>query len=480
MDPLLTAALDAVISIDEHGNVIELNPAAERTFGYGRAEALGRPMAELIVPQRLRDAHRAGFARVLAGGPSEILGHRVGLTALRADGEEFPVELTVTRTAEEPAQFTAWIRDLSARRAIEAQSARRKTMLERAEELAQIGSWEWDPATDQILWSDNLFRLFGLEPGEVKPTLGRLRSSVHPDDRGRLERTIELGRREGTIPALRLRIVRRDGGVRRVEVRAGGGKQRAVPARDIVGTVQDVTDNWWAERELAAHLAVLESFSTWRSLNAGAAHLLGGLGAALEFAVGTLWVPAGDLLRARSFWSAPWVAGADFDRAGRRRGLPRGIALPGRAWERREPVQVASLLTDDSDVRRQEATRAGLGAGVAVPALAGAEVLAIVELWSGDAGELPQSLVQSLTEVGDALGTFLARRRGHLNPSRLTPRELEVLQLAAHGHSTREIAAELVISSSTVKTHFEHIYPKLEASDRAAAVAAALRQGLIE
>jgi DNA-binding NarL/FixJ family response regulator len=241
-----------------------------------------------------------------------------------------------------------------------------------------------------------------------------------------------------------------------------------------------MTEQWWAEREVAAHLAVLESMSAWRSLDPGAAQLLGGLCEALDFAVGTLWVPAGDLLRARSFWSAPAVASADFDRAGRRRGLPRGIALPGRAWERREPVHVANLLADESDVRREEAARAGLGAGVAVPALSGKEVLAVVELCSRDTGDLPQRLLRSLTGVGHALGGFLARRRGHLNPSLLTPRELEVLQLAADGNSTREIAAELVISASTVKTHFEHIYPKLAASDRAAAVAAALRQGLID
>jgi PAS domain S-box-containing protein len=62
---------------------------------------------------------------------------------------------------------------------------------------------------------------------------------------------------------------------------------------------------------------------------------------------------------------------------------------------------------------------------------------------------------------------------------RLTPREQEVLQLAAEGSSTSEIAAALVLSSGTVKTHFQHIYAKLDARDRAAAVATALRLGLI-
>jgi DNA-binding CsgD family transcriptional regulator len=75
---------------------------------------------------------------------------------------------------------------------------------------------------------------------------------------------------------------------------------------------------------------------------------------------------------------------------------------------------------------------------------------------------------------------FLARRRAVLGPSRLTARELEVLQLAAQGLAGEEIASRLLLSRSTVKTHFEHIYAKLGVSNRVAAVATALRAGLIE
>jgi PAS domain S-box-containing protein len=76
------------------------------------------------------------------------------------------------------------------------------------------------------------------------------------------------------------------------------------------------------------------------------------------------------------------------------------------------------------------------------------------------------------------VGAPLAAADGEVVP-RLTPRELQVLQLAAEGHSTRGIAAELVVSHGTVKTHLQHIYPKLNAPDRAAAVAAGMRLGLI-
>jgi ATP/maltotriose-dependent transcriptional regulator MalT len=88
--------------------------------------------------------------------------------------------------------------------------------------------------------------------------------------------------------------------------------------------------------------------------------------------------------------------------------------------------------------------------------------------------------MRSLTGIGYELGQFLARRRGEIEPATLTARELEVIQLAAQGHSGREVAERLVVSPATVKTHFEHIYRKFGVSDRASAVAEALRLGLIQ
>ena len=140
--------------------------------------------------------------------------------------------------------------------------------------------------------------------------------------------------------------------------------------------------------------------------------------------------------------------------------LALGAGLPGRAWERREPVS--------------------LGEGVAVPAINGDEVLAVVELTSREAIELTDRLKRSFAGIGYELGQFLARRRGQLGRPLLTARELEVLRLSACGLSARQTAERLVLSPATVRTHLENIYAKLEVSDKASAVATALRRGLIE
>jgi diguanylate cyclase (GGDEF)-like protein/PAS domain S-box-containing protein len=120
---ILVAALDAIVTIDSEGRVVEFNPAAESMFGYTREESIGREMADLIVPPDLRPAHRAGLARAAAGRPQR-LGERLTLTAQRADGSEFPCELTITRLQlPGRATFTGHIRDITDR--VEAEEALR-------------------------------------------------------------------------------------------------------------------------------------------------------------------------------------------------------------------------------------------------------------------------------------------------------------------------------------------------------------------
>src|SRR3954449_7084764 len=110
----LEAAIDCVIVADASGRIVEFNPAAERTFGYSRREALGRTMAELIVPPSLRERHIAAFDRFVKTREGSMLGRRVELTGMRADGSEFPVELALSQVEAEPVLICGALRDISA------------------------------------------------------------------------------------------------------------------------------------------------------------------------------------------------------------------------------------------------------------------------------------------------------------------------------------------------------------------------------
>jgi PAS domain S-box-containing protein len=117
---ILEAALDAVISIDDRARVTYVNSAFEHIFGYRADEMTGRELAAAIIPPALREAHRQGFARYLATGEAHVLDRRIELTAMRADGTEFPVEIAITRTGVTggPA-FTAYVRDITERQRAE-------------------------------------------------------------------------------------------------------------------------------------------------------------------------------------------------------------------------------------------------------------------------------------------------------------------------------------------------------------------------
>ena len=119
---MLDAALDCVVTMDHEGRVVDFNPAAERTFGHAAADAVGRDMAELIIPPELRERHRQGLARYLATEDAVVLDHRLEITGLRADGTTFPVELTITRIdVPGPPTFTGYIRDITDRKEAEAE-----------------------------------------------------------------------------------------------------------------------------------------------------------------------------------------------------------------------------------------------------------------------------------------------------------------------------------------------------------------------
>lgn len=122
---ILEASLDCVIAMDLEGKIVEFNPAAEATFGLTREQTLGKAMVELIVPPRWRDAHRRGFAHYLATGKGPMLGKRLELEAIRADGTEFSIELVITATGETSTPlFAGFIRDITARKAGDAKIRR--------------------------------------------------------------------------------------------------------------------------------------------------------------------------------------------------------------------------------------------------------------------------------------------------------------------------------------------------------------------
>jgi PAS domain S-box-containing protein len=131
MRAVLESALDAVITMDEHGRIEGFNPAAERLFGYSADAVIGKEMAALVIPPSLRDRHREGLRRHLETGEARILGKRIELIGMRAGGEEFQAELAVNAIAgTDPRMFIGTIRDITARLQAETEREEARAQLE--------------------------------------------------------------------------------------------------------------------------------------------------------------------------------------------------------------------------------------------------------------------------------------------------------------------------------------------------------------
>lgn len=112
----LESALDGIITINAKGEILSFNPSAEKIFAYSASDVLGKNISEIIVPPSFRKKHKEALTHYLDTGNAKILGKQIEITAMRANGEEFPVELSLTETVYENQRlFTAFIRDITDR-----------------------------------------------------------------------------------------------------------------------------------------------------------------------------------------------------------------------------------------------------------------------------------------------------------------------------------------------------------------------------
>src|SRR6266568_3587720 len=161
---IIESALDAFVAMDAKGVIVDWNKQSERTFGWSREDALGRNLAETIIPERHRDAHQQGLTRFLETGQGPVLNKRIEITALHRDGREFPVELVITpiRLTDGNA-FGGFVRDISDRKAQEAGKFK----------LAWVGVVDRDAArVKPVAWhggEDDYFRLMPLALNESDP-----------------------------------------------------------------------------------------------------------------------------------------------------------------------------------------------------------------------------------------------------------------------------------------------------------------------
>jgi PAS domain S-box-containing protein len=270
---ILDSALDCIVTIDHQGYITEFNPAAERTFGYPRDEVVGKLLADVVIPPALREEHRRGLARYLANGEARVLGKRIEMTAVRADGSEFPVELAITRIPlDGPPSFTGYLRDITERKRTEEQLRQSAAYLAEAQRLSLTGSFGWNVSTDEHTWSDETFRIFEYDVS-TKVTLQLIQERIHPQDLHLVKQAIGLAA-DGRDLDYECRLLMPGGAVKYLHV-VGHGMRDPDGRLAYIGAVQDVTERRLSEEALGkvrSELARVARVTTLGALTASIAH----------------------------------------------------------------------------------------------------------------------------------------------------------------------------------------------------------------
>ena len=242
---ILDSVLDCIVTMDANGMVIEFNAAAERTFGYTKAEAIGRALDDLIIPPSLRDAHRAGLAHYLATGEGPVLGKLLEITALRSDGAEIPMELAITAIRSEKAPiFTGVLRNITARKQADETRARLAAIVESSDDAIFATALD-----DTVLtWNAGAERLYGYSASEM---IGRTRATLVPVGRGaELTAILEKAVRGVPVEPFETQRTRKDGSIIDVSLRIS---PITGPAQRVIGTstvARDIRSRKKAEAEL--------------------------------------------------------------------------------------------------------------------------------------------------------------------------------------------------------------------------------------
>jgi PAS domain S-box-containing protein len=271
---ILNSALDCIVTMDHAGCITEFNPASERTFGYRREDVMGKPLRDIIIPPSLREAHRLGLARFLTTGQARVLGQRLELTAMRADGSEFPVELGIVRIPlDGPPSFTGYLRDITEQKQSEEKLRRSRAFLVEAQHLSSTGSFSWRVATDKITWSDQLYHIFEFDQNETV-TLDRIVSRIHPEDNPLFNAMIDLARRDGKGFEYECRLLMGDQSIKYLHTIAHGNRERDGEL-EYIGAIQDVTQRRLSEEALGkvrSELARMVRITSLGALTASIAH----------------------------------------------------------------------------------------------------------------------------------------------------------------------------------------------------------------
>ena len=433
-EAILSTTLESFIAIELTGEVVAWNNASERTFGRLAHEAIGKPLDDLIIPERFRPSHRAGLARLARGGAPRLLGQRLQLWAVHRDGHEFPIEMTlnVVEHGDQPYAH-AFLYDISERVAAERELSRERRFLEALLDNLDAGVVACDDRGRLVLFNRAMRDIIGAEPdGAASDRWIERYNAQDADGRPLPERDLPLTRAYNGEHVRDAEFMIQNAGTRlRTFVANGQPIRDADGARlGAVVALHEVTERRRAQRFVELELSVARVLDDATGVQEVGSDLLEAVSRTLRWPHAELWLvdKVANVLRTAASWTDPRYTLREF--------LPGplhpGTGMSGRAWSDNMPVWIADISDDPNLADRRSLAEQGLKVGLSVPIRHGGGVTGVMTFF-GDAAETPdESLMALLSGISAQIGQFLERRRAEELTRELSRTKDEFIALVGH------------------------------------------------
>ena len=251
-DRLLQSTPDAMLFVGRNARIVLANQQVEKLFGYSNEELVGKDL-HVLIPERFRGRHRNNVASYFSDPRTRPMGTRLQIYGLRKDGAEFPADISLSPLeAEGGLLVIAAIRDITDRKRAEREAAEGQK-LRLAQEVARIGTYEWDIQTDVMRWTPEMEALYGLQPGGFGKTYAEWVTLVHPEDRPEAEEAMRNAIQQGVFET-EFRAVWPNGTLRWLAARGVVFKNGDGKPRRLVGVNIDITERRKTEEALRRSL----------------------------------------------------------------------------------------------------------------------------------------------------------------------------------------------------------------------------------
>ncbi|MFN2542182.1 MAG: PAS domain S-box protein [Chthoniobacterales bacterium] len=405
---ILESALDCIITMDANGRVLEFNPAAERVFGFTRAQAVGAKLAELIIPERMREQHRRGLARYLSTGEGPVIGKRIEVAGLRKDGSEILVELAITAVKIDSAPvFTAYLRDITERQRNEEAARHLAAVVESSDDAIITTDLNGIITT----WNIGAERLFGYEAGEI---INKSVTTIIPAERqGEELHILERTRRGERVEHYETIRCHKDGTALNISLTVS-------PIKDLEGRIvgaskisRNITERVRNERRRVAQYNIASLLAESWTLAEAAPKILEAIASIGDWVFSALWIydEMVGRLRCTAIWHEPNPGLEEFGKHSQSMEFILGEGLPGRVWQANHPAWIYDVMLDANFPRADAAKKAGLRGGFAFPLVAGKAVNGVIEMFSLQTADPDRDLLQLVGALGSQIGLFIERRR---------------------------------------------------------------------